>query len=32
MKENKFLNQWGIWYTYQLEKQAQDTQNKAGNK
>ncbi len=23
MKENKFLNQWGIWYTYQLEKTAQ---------
>lgn len=21
MKENKFENQWGIWYTYQAEQQ-----------
>ena len=29
MKENKFQNQWGIWYTYQLEKSAQESQIKA---
>jgi hypothetical protein len=23
MKESKFLNDWGIWYTYQLEKSPQ---------
>jgi hypothetical protein len=28
MKENKFQNQWGIWYTYQLEKNAQEAQNR----
>lgn len=29
MKENKFQNQWGIWYTYQLEKAPQEGQFKA---
>ena len=28
MKENKFQNQWGIWYTYQLEKTQQEGQPK----
>ena len=28
MKENKFENQWGIWYIYQLDKNQQDNQNK----
>ncbi len=31
MKENKFLSEWGIWYTYQLEKTPQQSQTKAQN-
>ena len=29
MKENKFQNQWGIWYIYQLDKDKQESQIKA---
>jgi hypothetical protein len=31
MKENTFQNQWGIWYTYQLDKNQQEPHTKTDN-